>query len=84
MCAAMSLATFRTALNLSQARLAVMLTEAGFPATQSLISQWEVGAVAISAERALQIERVTQGGITRAQIRPDIFGPIEQGNSHAA
>lgn len=39
-----------------------------------LISQWMSGATRITAERAVQIERVTGGEVTAAELRPDIFG----------
>jgi len=76
MFAAMSLATARKALNLTQTQLVALLTEAGYPASQALVSQWETGGVAISAERACQIEQVTGGRIRRDQLRPDLFGPL--------
>lgn len=51
------------------------MTQAGFPATQALISQWESGGVALTAERAVQIETVTGGMVRREELRPDLFGP---------
>ena len=41
--------------------------------TQGAVSQWIAGAVKISAERAVDIERVTQGAVRREELRPDIF-----------
>lgn len=58
--------------SLSQSRLAEMLTSAGFPATQALVSQWETGAVVLSAERAMQIQLVTAGAIRKESLRPDL------------
>ncbi|MDH5832149.1 YdaS family helix-turn-helix protein [Luteimonas sp. M1R5S18] len=68
----MSLAALRKAQNLSQAKLAEMLTAAGYPATQALVSQWETGAVTVSAERALQIDFVTRGAIRKELLRDDL------------
>ena len=42
--------------------------------TQSMVSQWLTGAVRITAERAVQIEQATLGEVTRAELRPDVFG----------
>lgn len=73
----MTLSDFRKRQGLSQAEVARRLTAAGFPATQALVSQWETGAVALGAERARQIEQVFDGAITRADLLPDLFGPIQ-------
>ncbi len=72
----MTLSDFRKQARLSQAKFAELMTQSGFPATQALISQWEAGAVALSAERCVQIEQVTKGVVTRTELRPDLFGPI--------
>lgn len=45
--------------------------------SQSLISQWKTGHRRISPETAARIERATNGLVTRAELRPDIFGPID-------
>ena len=37
---------------------------------------WTRGGV-ISPLSAARIERATQGAVTRADLRPDIFGPVE-------
>lgn len=71
----MNILEYRKKARLSQGRLAQMLTDAGFPATQALVSQWESGAVVLTAERCLQIEAVTDGAVTRGELRPDLFGP---------
>lgn len=76
MFAVMNLATYRKEQGLSQAKLAELLTAAGFPATQSLVSQWEAGAVVIPPERCVQVEQVTGGLVRREDLRPDIFGPL--------
>jgi DNA-binding transcriptional regulator YdaS (Cro superfamily) len=72
----MSLSNSRKALGLSQRQLAEMLTAAGFPATQGVVSMWERGDVVLTAERCAQIERVTGGEIRRVDLRPDLFGAI--------
>lgn len=71
----MDIPTYRKEKGLSQAAFAALLTETGSPATQSLVSQWESGETSISAERAVQIELATKRRISRATLRPDIFGP---------
>ena len=71
---AMNLATFRRQAEISQAGFARLLTEAGSPASQALISQWESG-VPVPAERCVLIERVTGGAVRRIDLRPDLFAP---------
>jgi DNA-binding transcriptional regulator YdaS (Cro superfamily) len=70
----MDLAEYRRKTKISQAALAAKLTDVGSPATQSLISQWEKGDVVIPAERVAKVEEVTDGLVTRFDLRPDIFG----------
>ena len=41
--------------------------------TQSMVSQWLTGKRPVSAKSARAIERVTEGEITRAKIRADLF-----------
>jgi len=50
----------------------------------SLISQWKIGYRRISPETAIRIERATNGDITRADLRPDIFGPPSGENDQGA
>lgn len=76
----MNLSALRKKLRLSQAGLARLLTEGGFPASQALVSQWETGAVTLPAERCAQIEIVTNGGIRRTDLRPEIFGDLRAAN----
>lgn len=66
----MDIATYRKTNSLTQADLAKLLSDAGYPATQGLISQWEQGEVTVSADRALQLERVT--GLKCEGLRPDL------------
>lgn len=54
---------------LSQEEFAVQLD-----VSQGMVWQWLNGRRRVSAERAKQIEEVTDGEIMRSQIRPDIFG----------
>lgn len=42
--------------------------------TQGAVWQWLKGETRITAERAIQIEKVTGGAITRHDLRPDVFG----------
>ncbi len=46
----------------------------------SLVCQWLSGKTAITAEKAIQIERATNGAVTREELRPDIF--LRDGISH--
>lgn len=73
----MDLLAYRKHARLSQAKFAAAMTRAGHPASQALVSQWESGAVPLTAERCAQIERVTGGLVTREELRPDLFGPLE-------
>jgi DNA-binding transcriptional regulator YdaS (Cro superfamily) len=43
----------------------------------SLVSQWKTGRRRVSADTAVRIERATHGAVTRFDLRPEIFGPIE-------
>lgn len=45
--------------------------------SEQSVSRWctEEG---IPPERAVEVEKVTQGRITREELRPDLFGPIEE------
>ena len=76
MFAAMNLPEYRKAAGLSQAKLAELMTAAGFPTTQALVSHWEQGGVQLTAERCAQIEQISGGQVTRAELRPDLFGVL--------
>lgn len=39
------------------------------------VSKWMSGKARVTAERAVDIERVTGARVTRYDLRPDIFGP---------
>jgi len=58
-------------------------TQAKFAAqlgvTSGMVSHWLRGRERITAERAKQIERVTSGAVSAADLRPDIFGEPRQG-----
>lgn len=43
--------------------------------SQGLVWQWLNGETRITAERAVQIEAVTDGLITRNELRPDLYAP---------
>lgn len=44
--------------------------------SQGLIWQWCNGRLRVPAERCCDIERAAGGRVTRAQLRPDVFGPM--------
>ena len=44
--------------------------------TQPLISNWVTGKTRISAERCVEIERVTEGAVMRFDLRPDLFSGL--------
>ena len=44
--------------------------------TQQSVSDWIVGKKKPSAKNAIRIEKATNGAITRAEIRPDLFGEV--------
>ena len=41
--------------------------------SQGLITQWETGRRPVSPKMAVHIENVTQGRLTRRELRPDLF-----------
>jgi DNA-binding transcriptional regulator YdaS (Cro superfamily) len=43
--------------------------------TLAMWSRWETGSRQLPASRVLDVERIT--GISRHDLRPDIFGPAE-------
>lgn len=57
--------------------LAQKLSEAGTPITSQAITQWK----RVPAARAIQIERIT--GISRHELRPDVFGPAPKSGEAA-
>ena len=80
----MTLSEYRSEAGLSQAAFAALLTAAGSRAGQALVSQWEAGTVRIPVERMAAIEQVTEGKVTRHDLRPDIFGPKPASKRKAA
>ncbi|CAH1387048.1 hypothetical protein NTGM5_480044 [Candidatus Nitrotoga sp. M5] len=52
----------------SQAKLGSLLN-----VSQSVVSQWVRGETRITAERAIQIEKVTKGQVSREELRPDLY-----------
>lgn len=50
--------------------------------TQGAVWQWLNGYQRITAERAIEIERVTQGAVSKHELRPDVFGPKSDGDKH--
>lgn len=73
----MDLTTYRQKNNLTQSDFAAAMTKAGHKTTQALVSHWETGEVVITAERAVQIETITQGAISRSDLRPDLWAPTK-------
>jgi DNA-binding transcriptional regulator YdaS (Cro superfamily) len=43
--------------------------------TLAMWSRWETGARQVPAARVLDVERIT--GISRHELRPDVFGPAK-------
>ena len=72
---------FRESKKLSQADFAKVISKYGLPASQGLISQWENGLVRITCDRAIQIEKASQGEINRMEL---IFGPPPPNKEEAA
>lgn len=60
-----SLADYRRSLGMTQAQFAALLADAGCPCTQGLVSHWERGAIAITPQRARQIEAATGGALRK-------------------
>jgi DNA-binding transcriptional regulator YdaS (Cro superfamily) len=46
--------------------------------TPGMVWHWLNGASRITAERACQIEAVTDGAVKRHELRPDLFDPPAQ------
>lgn len=63
------ISSYRAERNLSRSDLAVE-----WGVTAEAIRLFEAGARQPSPHRALAIERITEGRVTRADLRPDIFG----------
>lgn len=80
----MDLATYRKQQGVSQEAFAKLLTDAGSPATQGLVSHWEAGSVLVPPERWRFVEDVTGGAVSRHDLRPDVFGPAPGGQADAA
>lgn len=45
--------------------------------SQGLVGHWVNGRRRITAERAIEIETATGGAVSRADLRPDLFGSTE-------
>lgn len=73
----MDIKTYRQKHGLSQAAFARLMTDAGYPCTQSLVSQWEGGDTKLTGEWCRDIETVTGGECTRLANRPDLFGTLD-------
>lgn len=42
--------------------------------TSEAVRRWRIGIQRVTAERAIDIERVTSRAVTRHALRPDIYG----------
>ena len=67
-CGMSAIATYLKRTGLSQRQFAELLN-----CSQSLVSQWITGETRMTAERALEIERVTSGKIKRQQLLPELY-----------
>lgn len=47
------------------------------PVTQGAVSQWLADGGRVPAERCLDVERATQGLVSRFELRPDIYGKAQ-------
>jgi DNA-binding transcriptional regulator YdaS (Cro superfamily) len=67
-------------MNLSDYLKTTLMTQEEFAqklgVTQGAISQWLLGREPISPARAATIEKATRGKVTRLELRPDVFGPL--------
>lgn len=66
----MDLATYMQEHGLSQAEMADRVG-----VSQGMVSHWLRKRKAITAERARDIERATNGAVLRHELRPDVFDP---------
>lgn len=71
----MDLKTYLDQPGQTQEKLAEKIRNLGYPCTQGTVSQWYLGDLTITAERAVQIEKATEGAIQRHELRPDLFEP---------
>ena len=53
---------------------AALAAKLGVPAP--LVTQWKNGARSVPIDRAAQIDRATDGAVTRRDLRPDDWGDI--------
>jgi DNA-binding transcriptional regulator YdaS (Cro superfamily) len=51
--------------------------------TQGCVWQWLNSVIKVTAERAIQIEKATKGKVTRAELRPDLFGKSVSPETHS-
>lgn len=70
----MDIAEYRARERLTQAEFARRLTAEGCPTSQGLVWQWENGKTRVTPERAVHIERVTGGAVSRDEL---VFGGRE-------
>lgn len=80
----MDLQTWLKQTGTSQAAFAEQMTAIGRRVTQGAISQW-LKKGRIPAERVPQIVEATNGELTYADLRPDLYGrrPLKNTNNHS-
>lgn len=71
--AGMRLSTYLKKMKLTQGEFAAVLGT-----TPGLVSHWVQGRHRVPPERAADIERMTEGKVTRMDLRPDVFGPLRK------
>lgn len=69
----MDLKTYLDQPEQTQEGLAEKIRGLGHKCTQGTVSQWYLGELRITAERAVQIEEATDGAVARHELRPDLF-----------
>ena len=69
----MDLKTYLDQEGQTQQALADAMSACGKKITQGMISQWYLGELEVTAERAVQIEKATKGSVSRHELRPDLW-----------
>jgi len=70
--AAQALREWREKAGLSQRDFSAMFARP--TASQALVAHWETGRQEFTPERAVQIEVLTNSAVSRAVLRPDMWG----------
>lgn len=69
----MDLKTYLDQPGKTQQALVNAMCACGKKITQGTVSQWYLGELRITAERAVQIEEATEGAVSRHELRPDLY-----------